>query len=197
MPKLSQALLVCKLAVLTTVRELHQTDMENDQLLCDETYEDDEKTDLTIDPRRTLVQRLQEHLAQTLAALSEAVADQGNRGRRFAYAVLVLLSSISILVPTVLVIVLRHGFSSPPTVSSDILSLEVISSGANHQFFSNTSLCPEPLSKQLCLLDADTRAWNVSNELDDQDQGVWGRTNHYMYGQWLETNNRSQTPRLT
>jgi len=47
-------------------------------------------------------------------------------------------------------------------------------------------LYPEPLGKQVCILDVDTRPWRVADGLDggdeEQAQAAYGRLNHYLYG---------------
>lgn len=43
------------------------------------------------------------------------------------------------------------------------------------------TLYTKSLRKKLCILDVDTRTWNVEDKLEDQSPEAYGRLNHYLY----------------
>lgn len=45
-----------------------------------------------------------------------------------------------------------------------------------------TTLYPDPLGKKICIVNIDTRAWEIDRELSNQTDLGWSWLNHYLYG---------------
>lgn len=52
------------------------------------------------------------------------------------------------------------------------------------------NLYPNPLGKKLCIVNIDTRAWEIDRELSNQTDLGWSWLNHYLYGNFSTTNLR-------